>query len=131
MENQKQKLEVYRQNLGQQYAHSRHIIVDQQAQIMSDRSKKSPKVQTGKAQAIQNYKDERKKAEQMLSFPATHRKTETSKDSLRSRESPTVQRAGFSLENDQDGVQESPNNPRTPADEDSDLMDEDKMGVSK
>ena len=98
---------------------------------MSDRSKKSPKVQTGKAQAIQNYKSERKKAEQMLSFPATHRKTETSKDSLRSRESPTVQRAGFSLENDQDGVQESPNNPRTPADEDSDLMDEDKMGVSK
>lgn len=122
---------MYRQNLGQQYAHSRHIIVDQQAQIMSDRGKKSPKVQTGKAQAIQNYKADRKKAEEMLSFPATHRKTETSKDSLRSRESPTVQRAGFSLENDQDGVQESPNNPRTPADEDSDLMDEDKMGVSK
>ncbi len=67
----------------------------------------------------------------MLSFPATHRKTDTSKDSLQSRESPALQRAGFSLENDHEGMQESPNNPRTPGDEESDLMDEDKMEVSK
>jgi hypothetical protein len=61
----------------------------------------------------------------MLSFPVPPRKTETSKDSMQSRESPSLQRAGFSLENDQEEVRESPENPRTPGEEESDLMDED------
>ena len=65
----------------------------------------------------------------MLSFPVPPRKTETGKDSLQSRESPALQRAGFSLENDQEEVHESSKNPRTPGDEESDLMDEDKMEV--
>lgn len=65
----------------------------------------------------------------MLSFPVPPRKTETGKDSLQSRESPALQRAGFSLENDQEEVHESPKNPRTPGEEESDLMDEDQIEV--
>lgn len=105
MEHQKQKLEAYRKNIGQQYAHSRHVVVDQQAQIMSERNRNSPKGQNStKAKAIQKYNQDKQKAEQMLSFPAPPRKTETGKNSVQSRESPALQRAGFSLENDQDGV---------------------------
>ena len=67
----------------------------------------------------------------MLSFPAPQKKSETGKDSLQGRESPALQRAGFALENDQEGIHESPDNARTPGGEESDLMDEDKMEVSK
>lgn len=111
MENQKQKLEVYRQNIGQQYAYSKHIIVDQQAQIMSEGKRispkhQSPKFQSGKVKAIENYRMDNKKAQQMLSFPLTHRQ-DHGFDNQQSpdRDSPAIVRNVFSLENDQDHQQ--------------------------